>query len=297
MVENFLEKYFEKNVSKFIKEIFKNQMIIKGFKRDSTRREIMEPIIRTENLGIQFGGHKAVDQVNFEMPEKHFKSIIGPNGAGKTTFFNLISGELKPTEGDVFFKGESLSTFSSVERTRKGIGRSFQITNVFPNLTVLENVRLAVQSRKKVRFQFLRHYLHYKKITDNAMTILDQVLLSNKADAIASQLSHGEKRKLEIAMLLALDTEVLLLDEPTAGMSLEEVPTILEVIRSIKQRGDKTILLIEHKMDMILDLSDSIMVLFNGKLLADGTPAEIMNNSTVQNAYLGGLYDEKLIET
>ncbi|TSI09082.1 ABC transporter ATP-binding protein [Lysinibacillus sp. BW-2-10] len=257
----------------------------------------MEPIIRTENLSIQFGGHKAVDRVNFVMPEKHFKSIIGPNGAGKTTFFNLISGELKPTEGDVFFKGESLAKYSSIERTRKGLGRSFQITNVFPNLTVLENVRLAVQSKEKIRFHFLRHFSHYKKITEKAVDILDQVLLSNKIHAIASQLSHGEKRKLEIAMLLALDTEVLLLDEPTAGMSLEEVPAILEVIRSIKDQGNKTILLIEHKMDMILDLSDSIMVLFNGKLLADGTPSEIMNNATVQNAYLGGLYDGELVET
>lgn len=257
----------------------------------------MEPILRTENLSIQFGGHKAVDRVNFEMPERNFKSIIGPNGAGKTTFFNLLSGELKATEGDVFYRGQSLAKCSSVERTRKGLGRSFQITNVFPSLTVLENVRLAVQSKEKVRFQFLKHYLHYKKITEEAILILDQVLLSNKRDAVASQLSHGEKRKLEIAMLLALDTEVLLLDEPTAGMSLEEVPAILEVIRQIKLRGDKTILLIEHKMDMILDLSDSIMVLFNGKLLADGTPEEIMNNETVQNAYLGGLYDGELVET
>ena len=257
----------------------------------------MEPIIRTENLSISFGGHKAVDRVNFEMPEKHFKSIIGPNGAGKTTFFNLISGELKATEGDVFFRGKSFANLSSVERTRLGLGRSFQITNVFPNLTVLENVRLAVQSKEKIRFNPFKHYLQYKKITEEAMAILEQVLLGNKAHHIASQLAHGEKRKLEIAMLLALDTEVLLLDEPTAGMSLEEVPAILDVIKSIKSRGDKTILLIEHKMDMILDLSDSIMVLFNGKLLADGSPSEIMNNATVQNAYLGGLYDDELIET
>lgn len=230
------------------------------------------------------------------MQAKHFKSIIGPNGAGKTTFFNLLSGELKPTEGEIFLKGESLADDSSIERTRKGLGRSFQITNVFPNLTVLENVRLAVQSREKVRFNFYKHYLQYKSITNEAVEILGQVLLDNKVNAVASQLSHGEKRKLEIAMLLALNTEILLLDEPTAGMSLEEVPAILEVIRSIKEQGDKTILLIEHKMDMILDLSDSIMVLFNGKLLADGTPSEIMDNETVQNAYLGGLYDEQLIK-
>ena len=252
----------------------------------------MEPIIKTSNLSIKFGEHKAVDNINFEMSAKHFKSIIGPNGAGKTTFFNLISGESEPTEGDVFFKGLSLRKKSSVERTRLGIGRSFQITNVFPNLTVLENVRLAVQSKRKVRFHMFSHFLKFKEITNEAIEILEQVLLTDKMHQVANQLSHGEKRKLEIGMLLALDTEILLLDEPTAGMSLEEVPAILDVIRSIKERGDKTILLIEHKMDMIIDLSDSIMVLFNGALLADGTPEEIMNNETVQQAYLGGLaYD------
>ncbi len=250
---------------------------------------MMEPILKTSNLSIKFGEHKAVDNVNFEISAKHFKSIIGPNGAGKTTFFNLLSGELEPTEGDVYLKGQSLRKKSSVDRTRLGIGRSFQITNVFPNLTVLENVRLAVQSKRKVRFHMLHHFLKYKEITNEAAEILEQVLLTDKMHQVANQLSHGEKRKLEIGMLLALDTEILLLDEPTAGMSLEEVPAILDVIRSIKERGDKTILLIEHKMDMIIDLSDSIMVLFNGSLLADGTPEEIMENETVQKAYLGGL--------
>ena len=257
----------------------------------------METILKTSHLGIQFGGHKAVDDVSLEIPVQHFKSIIGPNGAGKTTFFNLINGELQATTGEVFFKGQNISKLSPVERTRVGLGRWFQITNVFPNLTVLENVRLAVQSREKVRFQMLKHFTSYKKWIDDAIVILEQVMLANKLYMPASQLSHGEKRKLEIAMLLALDTEVLLLDEPTAGMSLEEVPAILDVIRTIKQRGEKTILLIEHKMDMILDLSDSIMVLFNGRLLADGTPKEIMNNETVQNAYLGGLYDDHIAST
>lgn len=252
----------------------------------------MTTILKTENLTIRFGGHTAVDHINFEMDENQFKSIIGPNGAGKTTFFNLISGELKPSEGKVYFKDEDMSRFSPVDRTRKGLGRSFQITNVFPNLTVLENVRLAVQSKEKIRYQMIRHISGYPTLIQKAEELLGLVLLHTKKHVIASQLSHGEKRKLEIAMLLALDTEVLLLDEPTAGMSLEEVPAILEVIRKIKEKGNKTILLIEHKMDMILDLSDSIMVLFNGKLLADGTPTEIMQNEMVQNAYLGGLYDE-----
>lgn len=252
----------------------------------------MNPILETKDLTIAFGGHVAVDRVNFKVEPNHFKSIIGPNGAGKTTFFNLLSGQLKPTRGQVYWKGEDITKLTPMKRTRKGIGRSFQITNVFPNLTVLENVRIAVQSQKGVRYNMFSHFLHFKDFEVRAMELLTTVLLDKKADSLARNLAHGEKRKLEIAMLLALETEILLLDEPTAGMSIEEVPAILEVIKLIKAQGDRTIILIEHKMDMILDLSDSVTVLFNGRLLADGTPEEIMNNETVQSAYLGGLYDD-----
>ena len=250
-------------------------------------------IIETRDLSISFGGHTAVDSVSISVSKSHFKSIIGPNGAGKTTFFNLLSGQLKPTKGQILFNGEDITNLSPTKRTRKGMGRSFQITNVFPNLTVLENVRLAVQSQSGIRYQMLIHYLKYKELEVKAEEWLKIVLLNSKKDTLAKNLAHGEKRKLEIAMLLALNTEVLLLDEPTAGMSLEEVPAILDVIRKIKETGDRTILLIEHKMDMILDLSDSVMVLYNGTLLADGTPEEIMQNETVQSAYLGGNYDER----
>lgn len=250
----------------------------------------MEALIETKGLTIAFGGHVAVDHVDISVPVNQFKSIIGPNGAGKTTFFNLLSGQLAPTEGDIFFRGEKITKLSPTERTRKGIGRSFQITNVFPNLTVLENVRLAVQSQAGIRYQMLHHFKKYKQLEEQALEWLEMVLLDDKKEMLASNLAHGEKRKLEIAMLLALNTEVLLLDEPTAGMSLEEVPAILDVIRRIKEKGDRTILLIEHKMDMILDLSDTVMVLFNGRLLADGTLEEIMGNETVQSAYLGGIH-------
>ncbi len=252
----------------------------------------MAALIETNDLTITFGGHTAVDSVDLSVPEKHFKSIIGPNGAGKTTFFNLLSGQLTPSKGKIYFRGKDITRLSATKRTRAGIGRSFQITNVFPNLTVLENVRLAVQSQAGVRYQMLKHYKYYPRFEEKAVEWLTMVLLDDKKDSTAGSLAHGEKRKLEMAMLLALETEVLLLDEPTAGMSLEEVPAILEVIRKIKEQGKRTIILIEHKMDMILDLSDSIMVLFNGRLLADGTPEEIMKNETVQSAYLGGLYNE-----
>ncbi|MDQ0268560.1 ABC transporter ATP-binding protein [Cytobacillus purgationiresistens] len=252
----------------------------------------MTSIIETKNLGISFGNHKAVDQVNFAIDEHQFTSIIGPNGAGKTTLFNLLSGQLKATNGDIFFCGKNITKCSTVERTRLGMGRSFQLTNVFPNLTTLENVRLAVQAQKKIYFQMLKSVFSYKDHSEIAKTILKTTLLVNKDDVLAKNLSHGDKRKLELAMLLALDTKLLLLDEPTAGMSVEDVPAIYEVIERIKEEKTKTILLIEHKMDMIMNLSDRIMVLFNGKLLADGAPKEIIANETVQSAYLGGLYDE-----
>lgn len=252
----------------------------------------MTNILQTKDLSIVFGVHRAVDQVSFSVKENEFKSIIGPNGAGKTTLFNLLSGQLSSSEGQIFLRDKEITRLSPMERTRLGIGRSFQITNVFPNLTVLENVRLAVQSQAGVRYQMLLHFRKFKSFEEKALKWLELVLLDNKADTLALNLAHGEKRKLEIAMLLALETDILLLDEPTAGMSLEDVPAILKVIKRIKEEGKKTIVLIEHKMDMIMDLSDSVMVLFNGRVLAEGSPKDIMNNETVQTAYLGGLYDE-----
>lgn len=250
----------------------------------------LDTVIETENLTITFGGHTAVDGVSIKVVQHQFKSIIGPNGAGKTTLFNLLSGQLQPTKGKIYYQGQDITKFSPTARTRLGIGRSFQITNVFPNLTVLENVRLAVQSQGKVRYNMFRSYKKFSHFEEQALQWLEMVLLADKKNAIARNLAHGEKRKLEIAMLLALNTEVLLLDEPTAGMSLEEVPAILEVIKKIKEQGNRTIVLIEHKIDMIMELSDTVMVLFNGQLLADGTPQEIIENETVQSAYLGGLY-------
>lgn len=252
----------------------------------------MDPILETRGVTIAFGGHTAVNGVSLQVPRNQFHSIIGPNGAGKTTLFNLISGQLRPTAGSIIFKGTDVTRLSPPYRTRLGMGRSFQITNVFPNLTVLENVRLAVQSRAGVRFNFFSSISKFRSFQEEAYALLETVMLQSKHDTLAKQLAHGEKRKLEIAMLLALQTELLLLDEPTAGISVEEVPVILEVIRQIKKEGEKTILLIEHKMEMVLDLSDMITVLFHGRLLATGSPREIMDNETVQSAYLGGLYDD-----
>jgi branched-chain amino acid transport system ATP-binding protein len=252
----------------------------------------MLPILETRDLTVAFGGHTAVNGVNLRILPHTFTSIIGPNGAGKTTLFNLLSGQLRPARGQVLVKGRDVTRLSPALRARLGIGRSFQITNVFPSLSVLENVRLAVQAQAGVYYSMFAGRKKHAAFEEKAHRLLKTVLLDHKGDSPAKHLAHGEKRKLEIAMLLALETEVLLLDEPTAGMSLEEVPAILDVIRAIKEEGTRTILLIEHKMDMVLDLSDRLIVLFNGKLLAEDTPEKIMQNELVQSAYLGGLYDD-----
>ena len=248
----------------------------------------MEPLIRTENLTIRFGGNVAVNRVNLSIEPFKLKSIIGPNGAGKTTFFNLVSGQYKPTGGRVYFKGKDITGLTAAERTRLGLGRSFQLTNVFPNLSVLENVRLALQSKAGIGFVFWKNFRSYAHLEDQAYELLGQVLLEGRWAAEASTLTHGEQRKLELAILLGLDPEVLLLDEPTAGMSLEEVPAILEIIREIKARSDRTLLLVEHKFDMIMSLSDSIAVLKEGQLICDDTPEAVSCNAEVQAAYLGG---------
>jgi branched-chain amino acid transport system ATP-binding protein len=246
------------------------------------------PIIATREVTIRFGGHAAVDRVTLEVAAGTLKSIIGPNGAGKTTLFNLLSGQYRPTAGRILFQGRDVTGWSAAARTRLGIGRSFQLTNVFPTLTVLENVRLAVQARRRLGFNAWRHYRSFPALEDRAYELLETVLLETRWAAPAGELAHGEKRKLELGILLALEPEVLLLDEPTAGMALEEVPAIIALIDRIRAGRDRTILLVEHKIDVVMALSDSIAVLKDGRLIADDTPAAISRDSAVQAAYFGG---------
>lgn len=253
----------------------------------------MEYILETNDLSISFGEHHVIQGVNFRVPKGKFLSIIGPNGAGKTTLFNMLSGQLKPSSGSIYFKGKDITNLPPAERTRLGIGRSFQLTNIFPDLTVLENVRMSIQSAEADFFSFFPKLSTLKQQREKAIEMLEKVQLDHRADAIAINLSHGEKRKLELAMLLALETELLLLDEPTAGISVEEVPAVLEVIKNIKKDTSKTIVLIEHKIDMMLELSDYLSVLLNGTILAEGNPEKIMQDERVQTAYLGGLYNVK----
>ena len=246
------------------------------------------PIVSTRDLTIRFGGHAAVDRVSLDIAPCTLKSIIGPNGAGKTTLFNLLSGQYRPTAGRVWFKGEDVTRLGAAARARRGIGRSFQLTNIFPTLTVLENVRIAVQARCLPGLRAWRDARRFPELEDRAYAILESVLLDTKWAAPASALAHGEKRKLEVGILLALEPEVLLLDEPTAGMSLEEVPAIIGLIERIKAARERTILLVEHKIDLVLALSDSIAVLKDGRLLADGPPDAIGRDPAVQAAYFGG---------
>jgi branched-chain amino acid transport system ATP-binding protein len=249
-------------------------------------------VLETRDLTIRFGGHVAVDHVSCAFAPGSLTAIVGPNGAGKTTYFNLISGQLRATEGQVLLDGEDLTALSAPLRTRRGLGRAFQLTQLFPHLPVLENVRLAVQARRSIGLKMLSVWLHHRDVIDEAMAILAQVRLAEKSAAIAAALPHGDQRKLEVAMLIALQPKVYMFDEPTAGMSVDEVPVILDLIRELKAQGRHTILLVEHKMDVVRELADRIIVLHNGQLVADGDPAEVIASPVVQNAYLGVVADE-----
>ena len=246
-------------------------------------------ILRTEGLSIQFGALKAVNNVSVSIVEKKFTTILGPNGAGKTTFFNLISGFFKAASGKVFFKDRDITNLTPQERIHAGMGRSFQLTNVFPALTAHENVRLSVQSAADLGFtKLFKSYRRYNDIITETDRLLDNILLGDKASVVAGDLTHGEQRKLELGMVLAQKPEVLLLDEPTAGMSVEEVPIMIDLLQRIKDAGDSTVVLIEHKMGMVKTLSDTLIVLVNGELLCEGDPETVSNNPEVLSAYLGG---------
>lgn len=249
-------------------------------------------ILETRELVRVFGGLRAVDGVSMRVKSHTLHTIIGPNGAGKTTFFNLLSGNIRPTGGKVFYKGRDITDTPAYRRAHLGIGRSFQITNVFPNLSVLENVRLAAQAVGGDNYKFWQHSRHFRRYEEQARAILAQVGLSDQAAMPARLLPHGGKRKLELGILLAPDPDLLLLDEPTAGMAREEIPMLMEVIQSVRRKGGKTIILVEHKMDLVMNVSDRISVMHQGRLLAEGTPLEIAGNPTVQKAYLGDLYGD-----
>ena len=247
----------------------------------------MTPSLETRELTIRFGGHVAVDAVSCAFLPGTLTAIVGPNGAGKTTYFNLISGQLAATAGRVFVGGDEVTALPAPLRTRLGLGRAFQLTNLFPNLTVLENVRLAVQARRGQGLNLWSIWSSHRAPIAEAEAILERIALTARRDAPAASLPHGDQRKLEVGILLALEPSVFMFDEPTAGMSVDEVPVILDLIREIKRDATRTILLVEHKMDVVRELADRIIVLHNGALAADGPPAEVIASPVVQRAYLG----------
>jgi branched-chain amino acid transport system ATP-binding protein len=245
------------------------------------------PILRTTDLTVRFGGHVAVDNVSCAFHPNQLTAIVGPNGAGKTTYFNLISGQIPASSGRVELRGRNISGLSVSQRTRAGIGRAFQLTNLFPNLSVLENVRLVVHSKQGKGFNLFSMVTKHTEMTEAAEQVLARVRLLDQREQIVSELSHGDQRKLEVALLIALDPDVYMFDEPTAGMSVDEAPIVLDLIAELKEQDDRSILLVEHKMDVIRTLADRIIVLHNGALAADGAPADVMASDVVQEAYMG----------
>ncbi|GLO68601.1 ABC transporter ATP-binding protein [Phaeobacter inhibens] len=245
------------------------------------------PLLTTDDLTVRFGGHVAVDAVTCAFHAGELTAIVGPNGAGKTTYFNLISGQIPASAGRVTLNGQDISAASVSARTKAGIGRAFQMTNLFPDLTVLENVRLVVQAKARRGFNLWSVVTGHTDLMDQAEEILARVRLLDERNQIVSELSHGNQRKLEVALLIALDPLIYMFDEPTAGMSVDEAPVVLDLIADLKAQTDRTVLLVEHKMDVIRTLADRIIVLHNGALAADGAPAEVMASDIVQEAYMG----------
>jgi branched-chain amino acid transport system ATP-binding protein len=241
------------------------------------------PVLRTEGLNVRFGGLTALNNVNVAVRRGEIRAIIGPNGAGKSTFFNCLTGVIRPTGGRILLDGEDVTGLPPDRISRKSLARSYQITNIMLGATVLENVRIAVQSRHHA-WSLLRHHGAYTDVLERARAVLDSVGLLDKQDELATNLSHGEQRNLEIGIALATEPKVLCLDEPTAGMSVTETHATVDLIRRIAT--DLTILIVEHDMEVVMGLAGTITVLHYGEVLAEGTPAEIQANPRVQEVYL-----------
>jgi branched-chain amino acid transport system ATP-binding protein len=245
--------------------------------------ESPDAILRTEGLTVRFGGLTALNNVNFAVPPGEIRAIIGPNGAGKSTFFNCLTGVLRPTGGRILFGGADIAGLPPDRISRKGIARSYQITNILPNATTLENVRVAAQSRRH-GFSLLSHHLSHRDVLERALHVLEAVGLKGKEDELAANLSHGEQRNLEIGIALATEPTLLCLDEPTAGMSAAETHDTMALVRRIAK--DLTILIVEHDMQVVMELAHRITVLHYGEILAEGAPAEIQRNPKVLEVYL-----------
>lgn len=242
------------------------------------------PLLDVENVGVRFGGFVALQDITTAFQPGRVTSIIGPNGAGKSTLFNVLSGVLTPSSGSIRFKGENLKGTRQHEFVHRGIARSYQITSIFPDLSVHENVRVAAQSGRS-RYNIWTNRKHFPELDSRADAALESVGLAGKRNETAKYLAHGQQRALEIAIALISSPEVLLLDEPTAGMGPEETKEMVALLE--KLATERTILLVEHKMKMILGLSERILVLHHGRLIADGSPRDIQTDPEVRRVYLG----------
>jgi branched-chain amino acid transport system ATP-binding protein len=243
-----------------------------------------EAIIETRGVGKSFAGFKALNGVSVGIQAGVLTSIIGPNGAGKSTFFNVLSGAFAPSQGQVFFMGRDITGMRAHQFAHIGIAKSFQITNLFPNFTALENVRIALQAHV-TRYGLWRRRSALQGLSEEAGSLLQTVGLADRAKHLARELAHGQQRALEIAVALAARPKLLLMDEPTAGMSPEETKVMMELIRKLVEL--RTVVLVEHKMKMVMGISERIVVLHHGELIAEGTPDDIRANDLVKRVYLG----------
>jgi branched-chain amino acid transport system ATP-binding protein len=246
----------------------------------------LDPVIETKKLSKDFGALRAVNEVDLEVYPGQIHSIIGPNGAGKTTLFNLLTGFIHTTKGEIFFKGENITGLAPHTISMKGLARSFQITSIFPALSVHENIRVAAQSRKKESSNFLKHFNRLKEASKKADEILEFIGLIEKKKIISRNLPYGEKRILDIGIALATNPEVLLLDEPVAGLPSGDLQWMMRLIEEISKT--LTVILIDHNIDLVISISHRITVLNQGAVIAEGTPDQIQKNEKVQEAYLGG---------
>jgi branched-chain amino acid transport system ATP-binding protein len=246
----------------------------------------LQPVIETKRLTKDFGALRAVNEVSLETYPRQIHSIIGPNGAGKTTLFNLLTGFIRSTQGEIFFKGEDITGLAPHIISMKGLARSFQITSFFPALSVYENVRIAAQSRNKASSSFLMDSNKLKEANDKASAVLEFIGLIEKRNVVSRNLPYGEKRILDIGIALATNPEVLLLDEPMAGLPPGDLQWMMELIQAISKT--LTVVLIDHNIDLVISISNIITVLNQGSVIAQGRPDEIQRNEKVQEAYLGG---------
>ena len=247
-------------------------------------------ILETRNLTKEFKGFTAVDDVNLNIQRGHIHALIGPNGAGKTTVFNLLTKFLQPTTGSILFNGDDITSLKPAAIARKGVIRSFQISAVFPHLTVLENVRIALQRKEGNSFHFWRSERILNRLNDRAQALLEQVGLGQFSNTITVDLPYGRKRALEIATTLAVEPELMLLDEPTQGMGHEDVSLVTDLIKKVSK--DRTILMVEHNLHVVSELADRITVLQRGAILTEGTYADVSANPEVREAYMGTAAEE-----